>query len=719
MSQTTVNLGHVPVNRGEYSSSATYYKDNIVQYNGSSYICNVTEEDISHPTGISGITPYDSDPASPNTGWAVFANDSSGAGEGVYNVSVDHTTDNQPKIYASLSAALNDIPAAKKKGGMEIRFIFNNSNYAVDKEEGITTQPAGTLITSSPTMVDGTYKASQLLTYFSTLPTATGAGNAVVYYKEVDGTYTTWTITLQSSDNKYVQHFLTKDEWSANPEDWEKMNLEEEVSQLGQKLGEFQAIENALNGSALSRYINTRGEDAGGGGYFYSRPFPISKGDTIKYVGVGDGCSAISLCDNVPTFPVTPVVRSIYDGQTYTYEYTAESDGYYLISGLHSGFVSLSQKSGDSVFALISQNSENIAQNTEDIAQNTEDIAQLPTKIYDNIADNLIDINAIEENKYVKYDTGGIYSLNGNSATDFIPVNEDDELSFINVFMATSDVRGLTWYNTRKNNIEGIQYDGIANDRKIIVPKGARYLRATISSDKVSAARIIRTTKAEQVDCTDLLINTLCIGDSLTSGSDYTTGTYLGNMKENYPYYLKKISHINVDYVSRAGWSAKDWWRDYSATDFSAYDSFVIWLGTNEGLTDTLDDDVTPYSDYDDFANTNTGCYCKIISKMIEQTPNARIFLVNCYGTSGNLAITNSVIQKIAELYPNNVVGIIDMVNSGLWDESNRYFNHIINNIHFSRVGNLFLANYIYKNIKKLIYSNLQKFNFLILNYDG
>lgn len=217
MSQTTVNLGHVPVNRGEYSSSATYYKDNIVQYNGSSYICNVTEEDISHPTGISGITPYDSDPASPNTGWAVFANDSSGAGEGVYNVSVDHTTDNQPKIYASLSAALNDIPAAKKKGGMEIRFIFNNSNYAVDKEEGITTQPAGTLITSSPTMVDGTYKASQLLTYFSTLPTATGAGNAVVYYKEVDGTYTTWTITLQSSDNKYVQYRYMCTEITGNP----------------------------------------------------------------------------------------------------------------------------------------------------------------------------------------------------------------------------------------------------------------------------------------------------------------------------------------------------------------------------------------------------------------------------------------------------------------------------------------------------------------------
>ena len=491
------------------------------------------------------------------------------------------------------------------------------------------------------------------------------------------------------------------------------------LTELGQKLGEFQPIENPLINSALSQYINSQGQPAGGGGYFYSRPFSISKGDSVKYIGVGDGCIAISLCDNVPTFPVIPVVRSINDGQTYTYEYTAESDGYYLISGLMSGFVSLYQRSGDSTFALIAKNAEDIAQNTEDIAQNTEDIAQLPIKIYDNIADNLIDINAIEEKKYVKYDSGGVYSISDTCATDFIPVNEDDELSFINVFMATSDTRGLAWYSTQKDYLGGIQYNGVADDRKIIVPKGARYLRASFSIQNIGTARIICIAKTEQADCSDLLINTLCVGDSLTSGADYTTGTYLGNMRENYPYYLKKMSHINVDYVSRPGWSARDWWRDYSGTDFSLYDSFIVWLGTNEGLTDTLNEDVIPYSNYVDFANTNTGCYCKIISKMIEQTPDARIFLVNCWATSGNLATTNSVIQKIAKLYPNNVVGIIDMVNSGLWDKSNQYLNHIINNIHFSRVGNLFLANYIYENVKKLIYRNLQKFNFLILNYGG
>ena len=581
-----------------------------------------------------------------------------------------------------------------------------DANIKQNGRQEITGQILNSVLNQMVTTLGAGYQFAGV----ATLDPATDPGTPdakVFYIANGKGTYTNFGGVEVTEDDVVVLY------WDSS---WHKVSTgiasNEKLSELGQKLGEFQPIENPLINSALSQYINSQGQPAGGGGYFYSRPFSISKGDSVKYIGVGDGCIAISLCDNVPTFPVIPVVRSINDGQTYTYEYTAESDGYYLISGLMSGFVSLYQRSGDSTFALI-------AKNTEDIAQNTEDIAQLPIKIYDNIADNLIDINAIEEKKYVKYDSGGVYSISDTCATDFIPVNEDDELSFINVFMATSDTRGLAWYSTQKDYLGGIQYNGVADDRKIIVPKGARYLRASFSIQNIGTARIICIAKTEQADCSDLLINTLCVGDSLTSGADYTTGTYLGNMRENYPYYLKKMSHINVDYVSRPGWSAKDWWRDYSGTDFSLYDSFIVWLGTNEGLTDTLNEDVIPYSNYVDFANTNTGCYCKIISKMIEQTPDARIFLVNCWATSGNLATTNSVIQKIAELYPNNVVGIIDMVNSGLWDKSNQYLNHIINNIHFSRVGNLFLANYIYENVKKLIYRNLQKFNFLILNYGG
>ena len=40
---------------------------------------------------------------------------------------------------------------------------------------------------------------------------------------------------VQSSDNKYVQYMLTKDEWSVNVVDWEKTNLEDEYKSLEQQ----------------------------------------------------------------------------------------------------------------------------------------------------------------------------------------------------------------------------------------------------------------------------------------------------------------------------------------------------------------------------------------------------------------------------------------------------------------------------------------------------
>lgn len=81
----------------------------------------------------------------------------------------DVTVYNSGVTYASLSEALNAVPADYKKGGMSIKYV-------------------------------------------------------------------------QSSDNKYVQYFLTKNTWSKSDGDWEKVNLEEEVSQLGQKMFKIKHI---------------------------------------------------------------------------------------------------------------------------------------------------------------------------------------------------------------------------------------------------------------------------------------------------------------------------------------------------------------------------------------------------------------------------------------------------------------------------------------------
>ena len=119
---------------------------------------------------------------------------------------------NSGAIYANLSSALATMPQNKKQGGMTVKFIqtISQAQYSVVKTEDLETEPSGTLLSEAPAIDSGTYDESQLRTIFSTLPSDTGAGNALTYYVAVTvdetTTYTSWVITkVQNIDNKYVQ----------------------------------------------------------------------------------------------------------------------------------------------------------------------------------------------------------------------------------------------------------------------------------------------------------------------------------------------------------------------------------------------------------------------------------------------------------------------------------------------------------------------------------
>ena len=63
MATKNLNLGIVPISRGEFNLSTTYYKDNIVQYQYASY--QVTAKSI---TGVAPVSPE----GVVNTGWIIF-----------------------------------------------------------------------------------------------------------------------------------------------------------------------------------------------------------------------------------------------------------------------------------------------------------------------------------------------------------------------------------------------------------------------------------------------------------------------------------------------------------------------------------------------------------------------------------------------------------------------------------------------------------------------
>lgn len=85
MSQTVVKLGHVLISRGDFSKlpeGTKFFKDNVLQYNGSAFIAKPSEQyndgnagTAAEPLYYLTRVPYNVTPNEPNDGWEVFASD--------------------------------------------------------------------------------------------------------------------------------------------------------------------------------------------------------------------------------------------------------------------------------------------------------------------------------------------------------------------------------------------------------------------------------------------------------------------------------------------------------------------------------------------------------------------------------------------------------------------------------------------------------------------
>lgn len=191
------------------------------------------------------------------------------------------------------------------------------------------------------------------------------------------------------------------------------------------------------------------------------------------------------------------------------------------------------------------------------------------------------------------------------------------------------------------------------------------------------------------VPCYDVLYGSIiAIGDSLTQGSYTGSDLHEG---QSYPAFLAELMRSTVTNAGRAGWSTLEWWTGNSASqkgfpfyDFSGYDSAIICLGTNGGLTDTLATDVDPYDDYTNYADTNTGAYCKIIEGILAQNSGISIFLCNIWAGGGTVGVdvTNTVIDKIAAKYSLPVIDLKTELGS-----SYSVYHAVSRNIHLGRIG--------------------------------
>lgn len=257
----------------------------------------------------------------------------------------------------------------------------------------------------------------------------------------------------------------------------------------------------------------------------------------------------------------------------------------------------------------------------------------------------------------------------------------------------------------------------VSNDNQIVtesdinIPVNAMYIRFNYRVDKQHEGYIVNVINNElseyyrKIDKNYyesinhykyLFEKCLCIGDSITEGCNGETGK--GIFKYAYPYYLNKLTDWEVVNKGKSGATAKSYFNQMIAQidNIEYFDNIIVFLGTNDlnngGYTDTVDIDAVG-NDYNDYLDTNTGNYCKLISYLKQnKNENCNIWLCTLlrnYDDTDVMLTTNSTIKKIGERYGCNIIDLYYKSNL-----INAYKNIYApaDGVHLTKIGYLDIA---------------------------
>lgn len=334
--------------------------------------------------------------------------------------------------------------------------------------------------------------------------------------------------------------------------------------------------------------------------------------------------------------------------------------------------------------------------------------------------------------KSTDYTSNTIYNINGGTgsyeswkSTDFINCIGFEKILVkgVEYKVGALTLPVISFFDSDKQFMVGYHTSGgnnqVVNGKEYAVPSGASFFRAITCTNDINdpfARGLISGLVDLEVETQPLkdIINLkiACVGDSLTEG-DYGSEPE-GTMNigaDTYPTYLHRQLGSDVKNYGKCGYSASMYWSSKVQTIAWSTEKpqvVVIMLGVNGGLTDTLDVDVEPYDNYTDYANTNTGCYCKIIEYINEQLAGkSQIILCKTPYVDSNrrpvyaerAAQANLVIPKIAARYN---LPVIDTTELGL-SFLNTHVLQPIDGLHFGKFGYSRLGTFIGSQIKKLL----------------
>lgn len=304
-------------------------------------------------------------------------------------------------------------------------------------------------------------------------------------------------------------------------------------------------------------------------------------------------------------------------------------------------------------------------------------------------------------------DSGSFGTYNWWESTDYIDVEKYDKLYVVgSEFREGFVIPVIAFFDVTKRFLSGYYEDrGVGTfdvNAVVEVPAGAKFCR--VVRQKYTSLNPGLSVKSG--------VSVACIGDSLTEGDYGSEPEGVAHVHpENYPYYMQLALGVNVLNYGKSGYTPINYW-DYKlkTIDWATIkpDVVVIMLGTNWGLTDTLDQDVNQYDNYEDYAHTNTGCYCKIIEYINDvMNGSGQIVLCTCPWVDDTRRphnkqysdAANVVVPKIAEKYN---LPVIDTRKMGL-SKINTHTLQPVDGLHFGRYGYSRLGSYIGSCLRGLI----------------
>ena len=275
----------------------------------------------------------------------------------------------------------------------------------------------------------------------------------------------------------------------------------------------------------------------------------------------------------------------------------------------------------------------------------------------------------------------------------------------------TLDSRGLAFYDKSGAFIGG--YQALLETQEIVVPDNAVICKATVrSSDDAflyayndAIAELNEKIDVEKVESNNNLLtafsNLVCVGDSLTYSQVYVSASGSRQARVTYPEALARLCGNQYTILARAGATALACWDEFNSQIETKENALaIIYLGTNYGMTDSLDTDVVG-DNPDEWAENNTGAYCRFVQKFLSL--GYKVLLLRIWATSGSgdtsLANTNSAITHIAERFE---VAVMDVPVSKA--TIYHYYPDLsgTNGVHYNDLGYSWFANRLIEKVGQL-----------------